>query len=63
MMIDRQARKLLFEPWRQRVIASADELTISIARSATAITGLTAPRFEAVLAQLMNFLPKILGVP
>ena len=66
MMVDRQARKLLFETVAQRVIASADELTdldryfstpTGAKYAARATTIMTDP---AVMASMKDLMPKMM---
>ncbi len=62
MMIDRQARKLLFETVAQRVIASADELTDLDRAIGDGDHGTNMRRgFEAVLAAVDELSAKNLG--
>src|SRR6202043_1193563 len=62
MMIDRQARKLLFETVAQRVIASADELTDLDRAIGDGDHGINLRRgFEAVLAEVDELSAKNLG--
>jgi phosphoenolpyruvate---glycerone phosphotransferase subunit DhaL len=62
MMIDRQARKLLFETVAQRVIASADELTDLDRAIGDGDHGINMRRgFEAVLAAVDELSAKNLG--
>jgi dihydroxyacetone kinase-like protein len=62
MMIDRQARKLLFETVAQRVIASADELTDLDRAIGDGDHGINLRRgFEAVLAAVDELSAKNLG--
>jgi len=64
MMIDRQARKLLFETVAQRVIASADELTDLDRAIGDGDHGANMRRgFEAVLAAVDELSAKILASP
>ena len=62
MMVDRQARKLLFETVAQRVIASADELTDLDRAIGDGDHGINMRRgFEAVLATVDELSAKDLG--
>jgi phosphoenolpyruvate---glycerone phosphotransferase subunit DhaL len=62
MMIDRQARKLLFETVAQRIIASADELTDLDRAIGDGDHGINMRRgFEAVLAAVDELSAKNLG--
>src|ERR1700680_4637428 len=62
MMIDRQARKLLFETGAHRVIASADELTDLDRAIGDGDHGINMQRgFEAVLTQLDQLAAQRLG--